>query len=144
MTHKYRKIRGPQRQQPLKNVPPGYWNQQEAWIREAWIQASRIRESVPTPGVDAPQPIEILRNRSRRNPVLLLKSYYRWAISAAALLVMGAVWWGQNLSRVTESACTTFECQLPQWRADAQADEVVLHDILHDASLTDELISESL
>ncbi|MEY5044047.1 MAG: hypothetical protein RJA19_1274 [Bacteroidota bacterium] len=139
MNYRYRKIQGPQRQEPLKNVPPGYWSAQEAQMRAAWM-----RDSMPTAEDEAPLPIEIPRNRSPRNPVLLLTTPLKWAISTAAVLVVGALWWRQSLSRVPESACNTFECQLPQWKADAQADEVVLHDILHDASLTDELISESL
>ena len=139
MTHKYRKIRGPQRQEPRKDVPPGSWKQPEACMREAWMRAS-----MPTSEVEAPPPVETSDKNRRRNPVLLLTTPHKWAISAAAVLVAGALWWRQSQSHVPESACSTFESQLPQWRADAQAGEVVLNDILHDASLSDELISESL
>lgn len=139
MNYRYRKIRGPQRQEPLKNVPPGYWSEQEAQMRAAWM-----RDYMPTSEDEAPLPIETSDKNRRRNPVLLLTTPHKWAISAAAVLVAGALWWRQSQSHVPESACSTFESQLPQWRADAQAGEVVLNDILHDASLSDELISESL
>jgi hypothetical protein len=139
MNYRYHKIRGPHRQEPLKNVPPGYWSEQEAWMRDVWMRTSRVPLDAAA-RIAAEDPHVVHPQRSIKG----FKMIRGWTIPAAAVLVVGALWWGHRLYDAREVSCATFECQLPLWTADAHADEVVLQDILHDASLSDELIIESL